>query len=234
MFTCPERDIHSVYLDGELPQSYVRDYEVHVAACPECRKVQQELIMLGSSIEKDRKSMDFSKEDVDQSFDRLMTKLSYKKVVERSHKKRGVLSFVRYGAVAAAAAFAVLFALPSTQSGQRGDIFARFTPVSNAGLTSPSNQGIVIDGALDAGNVVSLFGGNSSEAQAVRGSSVSNTHPIVHLNQASSYGRNNLASYDIFMDYPVEKRRIPSFERYKSSYFHYYSSISGITMDMDE
>ncbi len=36
MFHCPENDIHSIYLDGELPQNFVKDYEAHLASCPKC------------------------------------------------------------------------------------------------------------------------------------------------------------------------------------------------------
>ena len=29
MYSCPTDDIHSVYIDDELPQNYVLDYENH-------------------------------------------------------------------------------------------------------------------------------------------------------------------------------------------------------------
>ena len=37
MFTCPEDDIHSIYLDNELPPNFVAEYEAHVASCPKCK-----------------------------------------------------------------------------------------------------------------------------------------------------------------------------------------------------
>ena len=46
MFTCPDVDIHSVYIDGELPESFVRQYEEHVASCPECKKIQESLLRM--------------------------------------------------------------------------------------------------------------------------------------------------------------------------------------------
>ena len=39
MSTCPEQDMHSVYLDGELPQKYALDYESHLTSCQRCREV---------------------------------------------------------------------------------------------------------------------------------------------------------------------------------------------------
>ena len=46
MSTCPDYDMHSVYLDGELPQKYALDYETHLTSCQRCRddfiKIQSE------------------------------------------------------------------------------------------------------------------------------------------------------------------------------------------------
>ena len=36
MYTCPEKDIHSVYIDNELPEAYIAEYEAHVKNCPKC------------------------------------------------------------------------------------------------------------------------------------------------------------------------------------------------------
>ena len=42
MYSCPTDDIHSVYIDNELPQNYVSDYENHLKVCPKCSaKVEQ-------------------------------------------------------------------------------------------------------------------------------------------------------------------------------------------------
>ncbi|MBP5452686.1 MAG: zf-HC2 domain-containing protein, partial [Treponema sp.] len=46
MSTCPEKDIHSIYLDNELPAAYVADYEAHVESCPECKAQLEKLRML--------------------------------------------------------------------------------------------------------------------------------------------------------------------------------------------
>ena len=42
MSTCPENDIHSIYLDGELPEIYKAEYEAHLNNCIKCRtKLEQ-------------------------------------------------------------------------------------------------------------------------------------------------------------------------------------------------
>ena len=33
MSTCPEKDIHSIYVDGELPENYIKQYESHLSSC---------------------------------------------------------------------------------------------------------------------------------------------------------------------------------------------------------
>lgn len=38
MYTCPTDDIHSIYLDGELPDIYRKEYEAHIKTCSECEK----------------------------------------------------------------------------------------------------------------------------------------------------------------------------------------------------
>ena len=42
MYSCPTDDIHSIYLDKELPFEYQKLYEEHIRGCPECsRKLER-------------------------------------------------------------------------------------------------------------------------------------------------------------------------------------------------
>ena len=43
MSFCPSKDIHSVYLDGELPENYKAEYELHISHCEKCRKELEQL-----------------------------------------------------------------------------------------------------------------------------------------------------------------------------------------------
>ena len=38
MYSCPTDDIHSIYLDKELPFEYQKLYEEHIQRCPECSR----------------------------------------------------------------------------------------------------------------------------------------------------------------------------------------------------
>ena len=43
MSTCPEKDLHSIYLDGELPEEFLKEYENHVAGCEKCKAELEKL-----------------------------------------------------------------------------------------------------------------------------------------------------------------------------------------------
>ena len=73
MSTCPETDIHSIYLDNELPAAYVADYEAHIAECPKCRAKLEKLRMMHSVFNSDSKSMELSQRDLDNSFERYVS-----------------------------------------------------------------------------------------------------------------------------------------------------------------
>ena len=77
MSTCPENDIHSVYLDGELPEEFLQEYEAHVASCPECSKKLEALTRLKGFVHEDSASIVFSQKNLDDSFARLQAKMSY-------------------------------------------------------------------------------------------------------------------------------------------------------------
>ena len=36
MSTCPEKELISVYIDGEMPEKFVKDYEQHLFNCSDC------------------------------------------------------------------------------------------------------------------------------------------------------------------------------------------------------
>ena len=166
MSTCPENDIHSVYIDGELPEAYIADYEAHIASCPECRakleKLKATRRMFSDSLQNDRLSSKFTSRFMDESFKRLEARMSYSKVTKKSHVLMpGLEKFtgaVKYAAAGAVAAVAVLVIMPagqnkaSRQTAQNG-----FEPVARTNMVLPVNQNMQMDGALDTTTLASLF-----------------------------------------------------------------------------
>ena len=79
MSTCPTKEIHSLYLDNELPQSHKEQYEAHIAACDKCRAEFEKLRAVRSVFEKDAQAISPDKAFLDASYERLMLKMKYSK-----------------------------------------------------------------------------------------------------------------------------------------------------------
>ncbi|MBR4005382.1 MAG: zf-HC2 domain-containing protein [Treponema sp.] len=160
MSTCPEKDIHSIYLDNELPATYVAEYEAHIAECPECRKKLEQLRMMHKVFNADSKNMELSERDLEDSFARLQARLSY----SRHTKDERVLTFTPKKAVyalAGAAAALAVFVLPSQfmkKSEPAAEMTAQVPQVALASKVSyPANVPIHIDGELSPETLEELF-----------------------------------------------------------------------------
>lgn len=110
MSTCPEKDIHSMYADQELPEQYAAVYTSHVAGCASCRKQQQKIEHLRRLLKEDCSSLTIDNQALEQSFDRLRARMSYHSV---SRRAASPLSYsVRWAVPAAAAALVFALVLP--------------------------------------------------------------------------------------------------------------------------
>lgn len=107
MSTCPTKEIHSLYLDNELPQTHREQYEAHIAACDKCRAEYEKLRAVRAVFEKDAQAVSPDKAFLDASYERLMLKMKYSKNVGHTASHR-VSSRTWKIAVPAIAAVAVL------------------------------------------------------------------------------------------------------------------------------
>lgn len=109
MSFCPSKDIHSIYLDNEMPDIYKAEYEAHLKNCESCQKELEKLKALHQLFKADSESISLNKQYLDQSFDRLMVKMNYSKHTKFTEKKAssGIKYFVPLAA-AAAAVFALI------------------------------------------------------------------------------------------------------------------------------
>lgn len=112
MSFCPSKDIHSVYLDGELPENYKAEYELHISHCEKCRKELEELKAVSALFKADSDSLNLDQHFMDESFQRLQIKMAYAKNVGKAPQKSPfkVISYVASG-VAAAAVLALVLPL---------------------------------------------------------------------------------------------------------------------------
>ena len=112
MSFCPSKDIHSVYLDGELPENYKAEYELHISHCEKCRKELEHLKAVRDMFKADSDSLNLDERFMDESFQRLQIKMAYAKNVGKAPQKSPfkVISYVASG-VAAAAVLALVLPL---------------------------------------------------------------------------------------------------------------------------
>lgn len=105
MSSCPTNDIHSLYLDGELPLAYVAEYEAHVKICPKCAAALARTRAVSLALKRDSDSIEFDSTFKSQSYDRLMSRMRFndtrKKSVSFSEKSVKRAFYVPFAAAAA-------------------------------------------------------------------------------------------------------------------------------------
>ena len=112
MSFCPSKDIHSVYLDGELPENYKAEYELHLSHCEKCRKEIEQLKAVRSLFKADSESLKLDQQFMDESFQRLQIKMAYSRNIGKLPQKSPfkLISYLASG-VAAAAVLALVLPL---------------------------------------------------------------------------------------------------------------------------
>ena len=174
MSFCPSKDIHSVYLDGELPENYKAEYELHIQHCEKCRKELEQLKAVQKLFKADADSLKLDEKFMDESFQRLQIKMAYSrnigKVPEKSPFK--VISYVASG-VAAAAVLALV--LPIGLKSNKASSEA--STVSVAPIIKSVSSSTVNNVSYDSGRSVAISGNIqdvvlSSEKQRKNGTSL--------------------------------------------------------------
>ena len=84
MSTCPTKEIHSLYLDNELPQSHREQYEAHIAACDSCKAQLEKLRAIRGVFQKDAEYVSPDQKFLNASYERLMLKMKYSKNTART------------------------------------------------------------------------------------------------------------------------------------------------------
>lgn len=137
MSTCPDSDLFSAYVDGEVPSPWSEKLEKHIASCSKCaeRTNRYKYLHHALSLEQIEPTL-----DIDQSFARLMARRSAKS----SSKKRFVLEWVHRSvkvplpAIAAVLLLAII--LPSWFSFRAGIRTNPSLKKASSGLASVSEN----------------------------------------------------------------------------------------------
>ena len=154
--SCPQKDIHSVYIDGELPETYRAEYEAHVASCARCQAELAKLrrlheLLAGVSAPALTPARATDAAFTEQSFARLQTKLRYRRNVnaaERTHALPFALTRWAIPAAAAAAVAAVVFVPLHTRASDSASASEAVTVIASAELKPLAEKSVVIDGNI--------------------------------------------------------------------------------------
>lgn len=152
MFTCPENDIHSIYLDGELPEKFARDYEAHIVSCEKCRAELEKLRATREILAKDSSSLNLSDDFMEKSFERLQSRMRFKKIVSQSEPKRFIVP-MRHTFIPMAAAAAAVFAImlpQKTDSAQNANMAAQDLPIISKAqeITPIAKSDVIVEGGI--------------------------------------------------------------------------------------
>ena len=162
MSFCPSKDIHSVYLDGELPENYKAEYELHISHCEKCRKELEQLKAVHSLLQADSDALKLDQHFMDESFQRLQIKMAYSKNIGRVPQKSPfkAISYVASG-IAAAAVLAIVLPL-GLKSNKTNSTAVANTPLMQS-VTSVSAVPVtaVSTNAINSGNNVGYDSGRS-------------------------------------------------------------------------
>jgi Predicted transmembrane transcriptional regulator (anti-sigma factor) len=146
MSTCPSKDIHSIYLDNELPAAYAGEYEAHIKTCPKCAAELARLRAVRDMLRFDMQAVTPDCHYLDQSWERLQSRMSYSKVTKRSRRFPSEQLKYIIPAAAAAAVFSVMIPIRSART-QAPEQTAQITPIARHKTVSLAKN-IIINGNI--------------------------------------------------------------------------------------
>ena len=238
MSTCPDYDIHSIYLDGELPQAYLAKYEEHVASCADCQAKLEKLRKLHRVFAQDAASIEFSKERMDASWEKLESKLNFTRTIDTRPAKNFTttkkLSYFVAG-IAAAAVFGIVLPFGRGKQVQVQD----FQPVARTSLATPTQTVSMDSMSLDSVNFLGtdqtpyLLGEDSglhNGGQASVSGNFTSMPTSAYVRNASVAGAYP-ATYDVFTPLPEEVISEQQ-KKTKGFNFKFYSPFANISLEI--
>ena len=173
MSICPTNDLHSIYLDNEMPEAYKAEYESHIKVCPECQRKLENLRKLHGLFEVDSEAIAMSDEQLEKSYEKLMARMSYSKNVHKAEKKAKPGLIYVLSAAAAAMVFALIIPLRLNTKdagieNQNATVASTMSTSSMQPVTSVSvggGNGVIISGNLQSSvmQVSSVNSANNTE-----------------------------------------------------------------------
>ena len=168
MSFCPTKDLHSVYLDNELPLSYVKEYEEHIQNCAKCKAELESIKNLRSVLIQDEKETKFTKKEMDASFARLQMKMNYSKHTKPVQKQKSEIIKYVIPAMAAAAVFALVLPVGFKSKTETNNTVAAISPITQPSTVSLQNDNVVLSGNIPSGAVINATPVNTNNKKVQR------------------------------------------------------------------
>lgn len=152
MSTSLEKDLHSVYIDGELPDNFLVQYESIISSDAQAQKELAAMRAVHEILQSDAKSKTIDASFMEDSFNRLKLKMSYSKVARTNKKNSVALPLIRYAAsfASAAAVFAAVF-IPvhlRTITESKNTTVAAISILKENQFTPLFDKDVVVDGNI--------------------------------------------------------------------------------------
>ncbi len=117
MSTCPDSDLFSAYVDGEVPSPWKEKLEAHIASCRECAERTERYERIHHLLAETREEASL---DMDKSFERLMERRSAQISTRKNNSFNWIHGSVRLPVPAIAALFMFALLIPAWFSFRAG------------------------------------------------------------------------------------------------------------------
>lgn len=164
MSTCPDSDLFSVYLDGELPAQYCEKLEAHLSSCQDCRRKFDTLKGIHMTLKADAGDILISDKALEDSYTKLLAKKSYNNYKKNSSRRGDI--FLKRVLPAMAAALVIAVVLPIRLLNSGTVYLTTDSKVAKPGIQDQLRRtGIATDSGINVMSIASQPENGSSSAQ---------------------------------------------------------------------
>ena len=202
MSTSLEKDLHSVYIDGEMPESFVSQYESLVSSNAKEKEALEKMQVLHSLLQEDSAEKTVSDSFMEESFARLQTKMRYAQNVSFAGEQKSFITpFVKYASsfAAAASVFALVF-IPvhyNSLSNAKETAVAAISIMKEKSIEPIAKKDVVVDGNIKKEDLSNGLAVNESSSQS-----------LAKAESASVSAQNEASASFIEESLPIEQKTI--------------------------
>ena len=169
-----QKDLHSIYIDDEMPETFVPEYESLLKSDSESSADYERMKKIHDllNFDAESESSKISDEFMEESFRRLQSKMRFSQTVEMAAPKKNAFSFMKFPVsfAAAAAVFAVIFVPLSSRNS--ADENVAINAISHIDLQPVADADVKIDGNIDSYKLPEVFSA-VAKAESAAGKTVS-------------------------------------------------------------